>query len=643
MSVNYNKLLNMLGQSQNPAADQSLGYALLSVGNKQIYDLANSLLMRGNDDAIAYVIQVFHKLEPVLKQKVLDRCPGISGALRRLCRHPDSVVRQNIIDIIDAENHPKLSYVLALLINDDLPALRKRSAEVFKKGGSVLWERLIAEIGNKDPVSGYVATLSLADDLNQYFTALEMILDKFTNHRRTEVVEVAMMFAPWLNTKIWNRFAGEKSRVGHAATEILFRESNLKYAGFAFRALTCPELGKHIAPLIASEYKPDFIRQWLKYAQYRYDANVRKNLARIKDFRWISGDRKPLLETEPKLQKAFIDVLMLTGCSAQMKLEILETLMVSHDPTVQEYVVTTLIDSNLPDIAKLLQRAVAFGNAIPFSATASRMAAAHLEIMKLKTDQSAILELTEESKQVEVVPDNNYYFNRFWQTFEQLDVTTCLEAVDRIKKLDVQFYIHLDEKLKSKDPADRARAIKLVRLGKLTNYYAEIIYCLCKDSDIIVRSAAVSLLAWLPGKKTEQYLIEALNDENLRVQANAIESLEKLNPPELMNLLEGKLKSSNNRVCANAIKAILKPQYLFALNSLAAMLDHPDPAFRRSALWVISQSAPLHLAKKVYAMTQEDSDPDVRSAAQQTINNLLECWKNNKRKLKELTLASIEK
>jgi len=110
-----------------------------------------------------------------------------------------------------------------------------------------------------------------------------------------------------------------------------------------------------------------------------------------------------------------------------------------------------------------------------------------------------------------------------------------------------------------------------------------------------------------------------------------------------MNLLEGKLKSSNNRVCANAIKAILKPQYLFALNSLAAMLDHPDPAFRRSALWVISQSAPLHLAKKVYAMTQEDSDPDVRSAAQQTINNLLECWKNNKRKLKELTLASIEK
>jgi hypothetical protein len=641
MSASYDKLLNMLKQSENPAADQSLGYALLSADTGRIFDLTGSLLSRGNDDAISYVIQVFHKLEPVLKQKVISRCPGISGALRRLCRHPDPVVRQNIIEIIDAGNHPKLSYVLALMVNDDLPALRKRSAEVFKKGGIALLSRLYEEIGDKDPVTGNVSTISLADDLNHFFTALEMILDNFSNHRRFEVIEVAMMFSPWLNEKLWSRFTGDKSRIGRVAAELLSRESNPKYAGFAFRALTSPELGKQIAPLIASKYNSDFIRQWLKYAQYRFDANARKNLARIKEFRWLTGDRKPLLETEPKLQNAFIDVLMLSGSSAQAKLDILETLMVSHDPSVQEHVVSALIDSNLPDIARLLQRAVAFGNAIPFSASASRMAGTYLEQLKSQTDQSAILPMPDETPSPK--PEEPHYFDRFWQTFEQLDATTCFDAVDRLKKLDTRFEIHLNEKLNSTDPADRSRAIKLVRQGKLTESYAEKLYGLCHDGDIVVRSAAVSTLGGIPGKKTEEQLIEALDDENLRVQANAIESLEKLNPPELADLLDEKLQSQNNRVRANAIKAILKPQYLFALRALGAMLEHPDPAFRRSALWVISQAAPLHLAKRVYAMTREDADAEVRLAAQQAIGNLLDCWKNNKGKITEVTAMGAEK
>jgi hypothetical protein len=625
MSGTYEKMLTFLRQTDLPAADQALGCALLIEQGGFVSDLASALISRGADEGVAYGIRAYHKLNPQLRQALADRCPGISGALRAVSRDKNTQYRENVVSLIGVGNHPKLAYILAYMLHDDVPAVRTKAAGAYKNMAMALLSR--SQVQPKDAPGG---SKSILEDLHQFFLTLDNALDTFPNHLRTEVVEAAMYFGPLLPENLWNKFIGDRSRVGRTAAEILQRDSNLNFAGFAFRALTCPDLGKNVIRIIASSCNCDFLRRWLSFNWYRFDLQVRKNLARInKEFRWLAGNLQPLLETPPEFQIKFIDVLMLTTIPASDKLELLGTLLVTRDPHVQEYVVSTLIRSDLPDTNKLLVRAVTMEQAIVFSARASRMANRHLMRVDPASRFSAATESLVAGK--DLVPGIEQYFDQFWQAFDRLNLGTCRAALERLQRLDEHFSDHVRGKLCSADPTERCRAVALVRRGKLTQTFSEEIYHLCRDIDVTTRSAAVSTLVYLPGPLTEQKIIEALDDDDPRVQANAIDVLDALNPPDLPNILETKLSSPNNRIRANAIKAILRPQYSLALRALSAMLDHPDPTFRRSALWAVMKTTPLFLGAKVSKLAQNDPDPEVKTFARQAMESLVVCWRESQK------------
>ena len=83
------------------------------------------------------------------------------------------------------------------------------------------------------------------------------------------------------------------------------------------------------------------------------------------------------------------------------------------------------------------------------------------------------------------------------------------------------------------------------------------------------------------------------------------------------------MTSQNNRIRANAIKAILKPQYIFAINTLVAMLDHPDPNFRKSALWVMTQTVPVFMIERLKRVAENDPDAEVKSVAKRAIETII--------------------
>jgi len=624
MTPTYEKLIHFLRQTDEQAADQTLGLALLAEPQDSLQALVSALLLRSSDDALAYVVRVFHKLSPPLQQSLLEVGPGISGALRLASRDTDWQVRQNVIHIIGLGNYPRLAYLLGYLLLDDVPAIRTKAAMTYKVLALKLLSRLQSSNDSKEPAN---RTDGSSEETQNFWVSLDSCLETFPHHLRTEIIEAAMYFGPLLPENIWNRFTGDRSRIGRVSVEILKRDSNPLFAGFAFRALTDAELGKNMVKIIAAGCNSDFFRKWLTFAWYRFDANVRKNLTRInKDFRWLAASPQPLLETPPELQIRFVDILLLTSIPASQKLETLSTLMVACDSMVQEHVVASLIDSDLPEFDKLLTRLISLESSMPISAQAARMARQYLQHVQQPAASNEA-----PAEPVKIEPGIEQYFDQFWLAFAHLDISASRSAIERLQRLDDHFSDHVREKIASADPKERAKAISLVRRGNLTAKFAKEIYKLCGDIDTVTRSSAVSALADIPGPETEHKIIDALDDEDARVQANAIEALEAVNPPYMMEILESKLVNPNNRIRANAIKAILKPQYILALNALSSMLDHPDPTFRRSALWAVLKTTPLNLGAKVNKLAKTDPDPEVRSIATQAMGAMLTSWKESKK------------
>ncbi len=627
MTAIYEKMIGFLRQTDQVAADQTLGLALMAEQKELLPPLVSALIYRSSDDALSYAVRSYHKLQFEMQQSILSQGPAVSGALRLASRDADPQSRLNVISIVTAGNYSRLAYLLSFLFHDEVPGIRAKAATAYK----TLAQRLMMRVSDRGQAKHASANESgkgftYSEELSQFFATLGPALDSFPNHLRTEVVEAAMYFAPILPDSTWEKFTGERNRIGRVAVEILQRDSNPCFAGFAFRALTDMELGKHVARIIAAACNGDFMRQWLSFAWYRHDLNVRKNLARInKDFRWLAGNCQPLLETPSDLQMRFVDVLMLTSIPASGKLDLLGSLLMAKDPMVQEHVVATLISSDLPETDKVLMRVTSLDEPLGFSARAARMAMRYLRRHAPDENREAM-----DTVPANVEPGIEQYFDQFWLAFANLDIPTSRAAIERLQRLDERFLDRVREKLESADPVDRARAVNLIRRGRLAPTFRDDIYRLCADIDLVTRASAVSALGDIPGYTTEQKIIEALDDEDPRVQANAVEALEAANPPDMLNILEGKLSSPNNRIRANAIKAILRPQYTLALKALAAMLDHPDPTFRRSALWAVLKTTPFHLGAKVNNLAKNDPDPEIRDIASQAMGAMVESWKESR-------------
>jgi len=635
------QILTILAGSDNEAADQALGFALLADRGSHTCELASALLHRGTEDAVSYLVRAYHKLDRHCQQNLVDQGHEISSALRLAIKDRHQQTRDNAIDLMTACGQPKLAYILTVLLHDEVPAIRTRSAEAMRD----LAEKLLADITTSaefpehGPGDHPPQTYS-TDGLKEYCVALGAALDRFAVHLRTEVIEAAMELAPYLPDDVWARIIEPGSRPGRAAVELFQRDTRRSFAGFAFRALTSEGPGKSIAKFIAAERSGSFMSEWLNFSWYRFDRMCRKNLARIRNFQWIGEDAQPLLEMPGELQIRFIDVLWATAVPTERKLQILGNLLAAKDHTVQEYVVGLLVKMNTADANDYLSRAASLSEVMEFSPKASRIAARHLQradTFDKKQPGLGGIEEFEDLDETELSEEQR--FERFWKTFDTLDTASCRTEARKLRRSDCEFIERVKEKSNSPDPTDRVRVIMLARKTKLEDDFVQQIRKLCLDRDSVVRASAVAALGEFGGVAVEQELIQALDDPDPRVQANAVEALEALNPPDLFQLIESKLASPNNRIRANAIKAILKPQYTLALRVLFSMLDHPDPTFRQSALWAVTETAPWFLAAKVNKLVSEDPDPHVRALAAKAMDALIKSWKSDNTEEKPTELA----
>jgi hypothetical protein len=106
--------------------------------------------------------------------------------------------------------------------------------------------------------------------------------------------------------------------------------------------------------------------------------------------------------------------------------------------------------------------------------------------------------------------------------------------------------------------------------------------------DSVVRSKSAFLIAC--SSKSVALVGKLLLDEDVRVQANAVEALWNFDAGEARSLLETAARSRTARVAANALVGLYRIGDLASLRMLFHMAGQDNPALRTSAAWAMGET-----------------------------------------------------
>jgi len=252
----------------------------------------------------------------------------------------------------------------------------------------------------------------------------------------------------------------------------------------------------------------------------------------------------------------------------------------------------------------------------------ARAGAARLAARELQRRERAGLLSAGFLQQPDPTPAKVNTFETYWAAFDRLDGVRQTEFGAQLREQLHDFDRLLRQKLASSDPADRTRAVCVVRRLKLQEELAASLYGLAHDADAVVRSAVMRALGHMDNPTSRRILSVSLHDPDARVQANAIEALDALEACQYQSAVRDKLASPNGRVRANAVKMLLRLELREAVDALLNMLYGAARSDRLSALWVIECLRLQSLTDRLTDLACNDPDPQVRHRAVQVARSV---------------------
>jgi hypothetical protein len=224
--------------------------------------------------------------------------------------------------------------------------------------------------------------------------------------------------------------------------------------------------------------------------------------------------------------------------------------------------------------------------------------------------------------QVCQLPSAEQKFEKVWTDYPKMPPMVQHNTTRAAEDKDANFPEQLRAKLASTLPHDVAQGLKMLSaLPDLIPYRGQII-TLCGSPDARIATIAVRLVGRLEDPRLKDLLEAAAHHKDVRVRANAIESMETLHIADRSQQVLAMLNSRHNRERASAIRAISKFDFETARECLSRMLADPNPLHRISALWVVSQLQMLEIVRQVSAISRKDPNVRVRHRAAEMLESL---------------------
>ena len=574
------------------ASDQALILAFRRSKGVHQEEIMATMIATNRAGATAELIRNYHTYPRKWQTVMHTQIDHLYNGLRLLASDEAIVTRLNVLSIIAATNHYRLSDLAGLLLRD-------KNVDVKTKAKNLLYTLGTQFNYHFNGYKNYTYhdNAPRGNDIKKrdlwiFLNTVENALLTYRVHLCKEIIYVAMCTVSANDDLFWKKYLVSYSLTGKVVREFLINQPKHEHASFFISALANLDLRSTVIPAISKITDSEMIAR-LALAFAREDKQeIYDGINRVREINWFDADALDITTVNDKEQIALVAMVNATGIKVVIKNKFQMRVSISgtHKAALKafEHIARLPEELSAPLIKEIANKTIhsdvaniAFNTFLSLYVSGKR----HFITSQIKSQhpivsQSAMNKL------------KGFAFETYWRNFQNMSVPSRTNAGKAILKIDESVFLQWQKKTTSRNSKDRAQAIQFCCALSWQDEQINIILKLADDIDAKVRSCAMTALGAVTsdsGSIGEERLVAALNDHNMRVRANAIDALFFRNVTWAQSHIEQCLQSNHNRIRANAIKALLTWRVNSAAKAIKNMSKDIRPQHRQSAQWVIKR------------------------------------------------------
>lgn len=525
MATGLQATCHVLATTRNRAVLPLLQTGMRSKNGEVRADVLRAAVRRRDLDTKTQLIATFGKL-PETEQRV------VCEAHRQIPHNAGAALRHAILE---GGEKPCANALEIILGSSDFNLFPTLIAAAEKKHQRQVDAVLATFVALVDELFEALARWAAGDELegrdpafvrHQLLAGLDQSLSRFAEHRRYELLDAFLLFAP-ANHPTLNKILRDQRHDCHDALVAALRESD--DSGIMQRlidALRDTETPPTTLQIVAERCDQHFVNLLLHELRHPVPLRVLHNMQTMKHVAWLESRRELLLEVDGRAQAVAVELATASG--------------IEHDALFG--LLSFILRNGLAEGRRACCRALHQftddrANELILSAIDdpdSGVQAAAIPQLRPRRLPNAVKRLVEflDSPSLEVREAARsslaeFNFVRFRSMFDLLDDEATRTTGRIVAKVDHSAIQKLLDDLKSSALAPRLRAIEMAIAMAVTDEVEPQLVDLARNENISIRREAVTALGYCSRPEAESVLLAAIHDQIAGVADAARESMER--------------------------------------------------------------------------------------------------------------------
>jgi HEAT repeat protein len=591
------KIYHFITQTKNPAADQALLMGLRRAEEPYRTVILKSIVAGRRTHGTAELVRNFHTYPEHWQEILGHKADKLHQGLQQVANESTTQTRLNALTIIKRSRYGRLADLVATLLRDQYSEVSQAAGEALRELGITCSGEMFSQSENIFLNTALNSTRPEQRDQRSLLSAIDAAVRNYKLHRRPEPIYAAMCLVPATATCFWKNQLEPYHVVGKIVRNILTAHVAPELIPFTLSALADSELRFAAILSLTHQVRPDYVSALALYIAGVQDKAIRLNLSLLKQPRWLDPSTTPPAKIELKSQPALVRLVMAVGAEPEIKGQYLAAIC-EQGTKAAGLIALKALATLPPELTPAAYRRAAGSDHEEVAILALKKLLAmktpqprRFLAQKLKSTHPSVRDLARSALKATLL-------NSYWRNFGTLSNEHKRIAGETLHKIDPELaQQHWLKQAGMNNPNQRFQAVRMAMiLDQIEAPYLKTILTLTNDTHAKVRSSAIAALGQIQPQAITQvqpYLIRALKDNDMRVRANVIETLEKLDLRETTPSIQPFMKSLDHRLRANTIKALLSWETDVAKSELENMVTDSNSKHRRSGLWVLKQTQSL--------------------------------------------------